>query len=69
MHQMAQLPTYKELAKMALLIAFVSIIGMTSFPASSSARSMVSTTRIGLLDDLGERQTLARPAPTFHLPP
>jgi hypothetical protein len=35
MHQMAQLPTYKELAKMALLIAFVSavlgIVGIEAF--------------------------------------
>jgi len=26
MHQMAQLPTFKELAKIALLIAFVSVV-------------------------------------------
>jgi len=44
MHQMAQLPTYKELAKMALPIAFVSavlgILGIEAFwryfPACSS---------------------------------
>jgi hypothetical protein len=44
MHQMAQVPTYKELAKMVLLIAFVSavlgIVGIEAFwryfPACSS---------------------------------